>query len=139
MVVHNGNRDQHLQGRWEERRRGGCAIPRPAPAAGPVGAHFQFVGTDPALDAAGKADYEYRAALDAMDRAVLDAAAGTTFHRLRPRPRLRDRRGRLGPDEEPLPLDASDIIDNSIRRNVQPLWKCAAESRPQVPSSGRIT
>ena len=26
-------------------------------------AHFQFVGTDPALEAAGKAYYEYRAAL----------------------------------------------------------------------------
>ena len=35
-----------------------------------AGARFQFVGTDPALEAADKAYYEYRAALHAaMDRA----------------------------------------------------------------------
>ena len=72
-----------------------------------VWAHFQFAGTGPALEAAGKAYYEYRAALDVC-------GWSEQFHRLRPLPRLGDRRGRLGPYEETLPLDAGDILGSSI-------------------------
>ena len=72
-----GRQPEHLPhrasaGRWSARWRtavaashsccGSCAPPR-APRGGRRGAHFQIVGTDPALEAAGKAYYEYRAAL----------------------------------------------------------------------------
>ena len=86
------------------------------PRSGAPRARFQFVGTDPALEAAGKAYYEYRAELHAaMDRArVRDEVLAACLPSTPPAPPLWAPKPAPRYPADRAPVDVGDILGSSI-------------------------